>query len=71
MRNGFGRSSLELRGPRSGLDIAPRSHRGVDKAPQAPSRSFLNSKLPNNGSCVNSELPNFGKFFEQATPEVG
>eukprot|EP00969_Alexandrium_andersonii_P006310 274253-Alexandrium_andersonii.AAC.1 len=46
MHNGFGRSNLELRGPRSGLDIAPRSHRGVDKAPEAPPRSCLNSKPP-------------------------
>eukprot|EP00969_Alexandrium_andersonii_P241981 10686869-Alexandrium_andersonii.AAC.1 len=60
MQNGLTRSNLELRGPRSGLKIAPRSHAGVDKAPEAPPRSFLHSKLPQKGSSVNSELPNSG-----------
>eukprot|EP00969_Alexandrium_andersonii_P290432 12836885-Alexandrium_andersonii.AAC.1 len=32
-QNRLGRSNLELRGPRSGLNIGPRSFRGVRSAP--------------------------------------
>eukprot|EP00969_Alexandrium_andersonii_P041231 1807542-Alexandrium_andersonii.AAC.1 len=38
MQNGSTNSNLELRGPRNDLRTARRSHRGVDKAPEAPSR---------------------------------
>eukprot|EP00969_Alexandrium_andersonii_P311989 13785055-Alexandrium_andersonii.AAC.1 len=62
MQNGSARSKLELCGPRNGLNTAPRSHRGVDKASEAPSRSCLNSKLPNHGSCLNSKLPKSGSY---------
>eukprot|EP00969_Alexandrium_andersonii_P057773 2545698-Alexandrium_andersonii.AAC.1 len=60
MQSGSIRSNLELRGPRNGFKLALRSHRGVDKAPEAPSRSCLNNKLPKFGSCLNRKLPEVG-----------
>eukprot|EP00969_Alexandrium_andersonii_P161501 7138051-Alexandrium_andersonii.AAC.1 len=53
-----------MRGPRNGLGIAPRSSRGVDYAPEALSRSCLNSKLPNFRSCLNKQFVlNSGMFL--------
>eukprot|EP00969_Alexandrium_andersonii_P213519 9429203-Alexandrium_andersonii.AAC.1 len=50
MHKGSRRSKLELRWPRKGLNIAPRSSRVMDEgsagAPEALSRSCLNSQLP-------------------------
>eukprot|EP00969_Alexandrium_andersonii_P199337 8802590-Alexandrium_andersonii.AAC.1 len=60
MQHGSTRLNPELKGPRNGLNIAPRSHREVDKAPEAPSLGCLSSKLPNIGSCLNSKLPKSG-----------
>eukprot|EP00969_Alexandrium_andersonii_P220976 9759631-Alexandrium_andersonii.AAC.1 len=60
MQNGSTHSNLELRRPRNGLNIAPRSSRGVDSAPEALSLSCLSSKLPTFGRCSNSKLPNIG-----------
>eukprot|EP00969_Alexandrium_andersonii_P178806 7904859-Alexandrium_andersonii.AAC.1 len=38
MQTGARRSKLELRGPRKGLDISPRSSRGIDEAAQRARR---------------------------------
>eukprot|EP00969_Alexandrium_andersonii_P020412 891989-Alexandrium_andersonii.AAC.1 len=62
MQNSFRRSNLELRGPRSGLRIAFRSHHGVDKAPEAPPGSFLNSKLHPKRKFREQQTPEFRKF---------
>eukprot|EP00969_Alexandrium_andersonii_P338249 14948795-Alexandrium_andersonii.AAC.1 len=56
-------------GPGMASASPPRSHRGVDSATEAPSRSCLNSRLPDFGSYWNKQLPKLWNWLEQATPE--